>query len=293
MLETSSKAERQKAETPSFNSLATRYDFANAIMSLGLIYYWRREFVRLIKRDVRQGAYRTQELGRPPTPRTHCTQGALGEQHSPHTQGELCRPHTPHAPRTPHTPRTPQAILDLGTGTGKTALSLKNAFKNAEVTGVDASSEMIRLANSKTHGVNFFVGCAERYKPEKPQDLITVTFVARNLQHLEASIHNIKQCLCAGGAVYFMEFSKPTTLLLRTLFDLYSLRIMPKVGSFLTGESKMFAYFRKSLEKWGSGERLIACLRDEGFEVKQKRFSFGAVRVFRAHRSLKPMQTYS
>jgi ubiquinone/menaquinone biosynthesis C-methylase UbiE len=48
----------------------------------------------------------------------------------------------------------PQAVLDLGCGTGRFLRRAALAFPDSQLVGVDASSEMIRVAQSATRGGN-------------------------------------------------------------------------------------------------------------------------------------------
>ena len=40
-------------------------------------------------------------------------------------------------------------ILDLATGTGSSAITIKNKFKNTDVYGIDLSEEMLNIAGKK------------------------------------------------------------------------------------------------------------------------------------------------
>ncbi|HYZ28779.1 MAG TPA: class I SAM-dependent methyltransferase [Thermoleophilaceae bacterium] len=56
----------------------------------------------------------------------------------------------------------PQRILEIGTGTGSGAAILKARFPDADVTGVDLSPEMVRIAQAKVPGVTFEPADASR-----------------------------------------------------------------------------------------------------------------------------------
>lgn len=47
----------------------------------------------------------------------------------------------------------PRRILEVGCGTGRNLRSLRRIFPKAEITGVDLSGDMLRIARRKTNGV--------------------------------------------------------------------------------------------------------------------------------------------
>lgn len=56
----------------------------------------------------------------------------------------------------------PKRVLEIGTGTGTGAATLKSRFPNAQITAVDLSPEMVRIATVKVPGVTFEPADASR-----------------------------------------------------------------------------------------------------------------------------------
>jgi malonyl-CoA O-methyltransferase len=68
----------------------------------------------------------------------------------------------------------PRRILEIGAGTGSGAAILKAHYPEAEVTGVDLSPEMVRIAQAKVPGVTFEPADASRLPfPDASFDLVT------------------------------------------------------------------------------------------------------------------------
>jgi trans-aconitate methyltransferase len=73
----------------------------------------------------------------------------------------------------------PRRVLELGIGTGETTRRLLARFPNAQVTGVDASAEMVSRARKL--GVDARVAQIEQPLPEGPWDLVIAVLSVHHL----------------------------------------------------------------------------------------------------------------
>ena len=68
--------------------------------------------------------------------------------------------------------RSPRRVTDLGCGPGNSTAVLKELFPDAQVTGMDSSSDMIKTAKAALPHIDFALGDLSSYAPDQPEDLL-------------------------------------------------------------------------------------------------------------------------
>lgn len=111
-------------------------------------------------------------------------------------------------------PDPDDAILDVGCGTGTLALAIA-ATGAADVTGIDASPEMIDMACRKAakarSGVTFQVAVIENLPfPNETFDLVTSSLMLHHLptELKRAGIGEVRRVLKPGGRFVVMDFAR-------------------------------------------------------------------------------------
>ena len=159
----------------------------------------------------------------------------------------------------------PHTIADLATGTGDLALALQKKLPQAELTGVDFLPEMLELARRK--GVRRVVLADAMKLPfdDASFDCVTIAFGLRNLENCSAALTEMWRVLNARGHLLVLEFSLPTTAILRAAYRLYLHRCLPLLGSFLTQKKSAYDYLGDSIEEFPSGNAMCELMRRTGY----------------------------
>src|ERR1044071_9698290 len=159
----------------------------------------------------------------------------------------------------------PHRIADLATGTGDLALALQKKLPDAEIVGVDFLPEMLDLAQQK--GLRRIVLADAMNLPfgDASFDCVTIAFGLRNLENWGAALDEMSRVLKRNGHLLVLEFSLPTTPILRAIYRFYLHRCLPLFGSFLTRTKSAYDYLGDSIEEFPSGSAMCELLAKNGF----------------------------
>ena len=156
-------------------------------------------------------------------------------------------------------------IADLATGTGDLALALQQKLPAAHIVGVDVLQEMLDLAQAK--GVSRVVLADAMSLPfdDASFDCVTIAFGLRNLENRVAALCEMSRVLKPNGHLLVLEFSLPTTRILRAIYRFYLHRCVPLIGSVLTRTKSAYDYLGDSIEEFPAGTAMCELMANNGF----------------------------
>lgn len=161
--------------------------------------------------------------------------------------------------------------LDVAAGTGDSSLAL--ARRGAEVVSTDFTHAMLRLgpakfAKKKAGYLVFASSDADAQKlPFKDAtfDGLTICYGIRNVEVRAAAYTEFLRVLRPGGKLTILEFSTPVVPGLRGLYTWYSLKVLPRIGGWLSGDRSAYEYLPDSIRRFPKQKELAAELKAAGF----------------------------
>ena len=184
----------------------------------------------------------------------------------------------------------PATILDVATGTGDFAIQLNNSLQPQHITGIDLSEGMLAEARRKVKkkGLEDVItfkqdDCMALHMDDATVDAVTVAFGVRNFEHLQQGYQEMARVLKPGGMLCVLELSTPTNPLIRWFYDLYTLHIIPWLGSLKSGEKSAYRYLPESIAAVPQGDDMLQLMRNAGLKnATFKRLTLGVCTIYTA-----------
>jgi demethylmenaquinone methyltransferase/2-methoxy-6-polyprenyl-1,4-benzoquinol methylase len=161
-------------------------------------------------------------------------------------------------------------ILDVACGTGDLAFTLFESG-SANVVGIDFCRPMLEIARVKASRRSLKVPFIEGDALELPFldgtfEAATIAFGLRNLTSVEAGFKELLRVLKPGGRLAVLEFSRPGTPVLGSLFKIYFTKVLPVFGGLISGSRSAYEYLPDSVSRFPDQKELASLMNDAGFE---------------------------
>ncbi|MFZ3062857.1 MAG: bifunctional demethylmenaquinone methyltransferase/2-methoxy-6-polyprenyl-1,4-benzoquinol methylase UbiE [Actinomycetota bacterium] len=164
--------------------------------------------------------------------------------------------------------------LDLCSGTGDIAIYLaKKVGPKGRVVALDLSKEMLKLAQKKavkwavSEVIDFQTGDATQLDLANDSfHAVTIGFGIRNVDKIAKAFSEMYRVLRPGGKVICLEFSQPTSALIRRIYDFYSFQIIPRIGGLISKNFDAYHYLPDSIREFPDQDRLKSLMEKAGFK---------------------------
>lgn len=181
----------------------------------------------------------------------------------------------------------PQTVLDVACGTADFSIALAEAGV-PRVVGIDISEGMLEVGRRKVAEANLANrielregDCEALWLADGSMDAVTVAFGVRNFEHIDLGLREMHRVLRPGGQLCIVELSVPQNALLRGLYKLYFLHILPFVGGLLSGHRAAYRYLPASVLRFPKPDAFLAMMQEAGFVgTRQQPLTFGLCRIY-------------
>lgn len=182
----------------------------------------------------------------------------------------------------------PLSVLDLACGTGDFSVAVAERLEAGHVTGVDLSEGMLKVMEEKVarkglgSKVSAELGDGEDlHFSDASFDRVTIAFGIRNFEDKAKGLREALRVLKPGGRLVILELSRPENAVVRWLYDLYFLHVMPTIGGSVSGDKAAYRYLPASVVNFPSKDAFMAMMMEAGFgNVRHEAFTFGICRMF-------------
>lgn len=166
-------------------------------------------------------------------------------------------------------PREGEEILDMAGGTGDIAFRL--AAQGARVTVADINQDMLDIGVERAmeRGIDGLVWSRQNAEelafPARAFDAYTIAFGIRNVTHIDKALAEAHRVLRYGGRFFCLEFSTTQWPGFKEVYDLYSHKLVPKIGQAIAGDADSYRYLIESIRRFPPMEEFERMIRAAGF----------------------------
>jgi ubiquinone/menaquinone biosynthesis methyltransferase len=164
--------------------------------------------------------------------------------------------------------RPGSSALDLACGTGDIAFEL--ASRGARVTGLDLTTRMLELANAKpqagaTRG-RFLAGDMMALPfGDNCFDVVTTGYGIRNVPIIETAIAEVKRVLRPGGVFLSLDFNRPASALVRSVYLAYLTVVGSALGHALHKDPDTYRYIPETIRRYPGAAAVADTIVKQGF----------------------------
>ena len=179
-------------------------------------------------------------------------------------------------------PKPGEMILDMAGGTGDIAFRMQAL--GALVTVSDINPDMLgvgmeRAAEREIGGLSWSEQNAETLTFDSSSfDAYTIAFGIRNVTDIPAALKEAHRVLRYGGRFFCLEFSSTTWPGFAEVYDIYSEKLVPRIGEMVAKDGESYRYLIESIRRFPKMPEFAAMISAAGFsQVKYTPILGGAV----------------
>jgi demethylmenaquinone methyltransferase/2-methoxy-6-polyprenyl-1,4-benzoquinol methylase len=173
-------------------------------------------------------------------------------------------------------------LLDLGAGTGDLAREGLRQEPGVWAIAADYTLRMMAVGRAR-------YGCPRDWStadalhlpfPDASFDALVSGFLLRNVASVDTALAEMLRVLKPGGRMVALDTTRPGKTLLSPFIRFHMMRVIPTLGTLITGQRDAYTYLPVSSENFLQAEDLLAKIEAAGFaRAGFRRRMFGTVAV--------------
>lgn len=181
-------------------------------------------------------------------------------------------------------PRAGETILDMAGGTGDIAFRMEPSRAQITVADINPAMLDVGMERAAARGITSLVWREENAEtlslPDQSFDAYTIAFGIRNVTNIPAALKEAHRVLRYGGRFFCLEFSTTTWPGFAELYDLYSEKLVPRIGEIVAKDGASYQYLVESIRRFPPMPEFARMIENAGFaRVKYRPILGGAVAV--------------
>jgi demethylmenaquinone methyltransferase / 2-methoxy-6-polyprenyl-1,4-benzoquinol methylase len=166
-------------------------------------------------------------------------------------------------------PRAGEAILDMAGGTGDIAFRMQSS--GALITVADINPDMlgVGMERSEKRDIGSLAWSEQNAETlsfaDNSFDAYTIALGIRNVTHVDKALREAHRVLRRGGRFFCLEFSTTLWPGFADIYDAYSLRVIPKIGKWVSKDEDSYRYLVESIRRFPDMARFEAMIVEAGF----------------------------
>jgi demethylmenaquinone methyltransferase / 2-methoxy-6-polyprenyl-1,4-benzoquinol methylase len=166
-------------------------------------------------------------------------------------------------------PRAGEDILDMAGGTGDIAFRMEKSGANITVCDINADMLAVGMDRAVDRGVDSMVWSEQNAEtlnfPDQYFDAYTIAFGIRNVTDIPKALSEAHRVLRYGGRFFCLEFSTVEWPGLAQAYDLYSEKLVPKLGKAIAGDEDSYRYLVESIRRFPDMANFKRMIGEAGF----------------------------
>ena len=177
-------------------------------------------------------------------------------------------------------------VLDLGAGTGDLSCEVRKQHPGIDITAGDFTLGMM-LTGRNWQSIKRCNADALRLPfPAAAFDKVISGFLVRNVEDVDLALREQARVLKPGGRIAILDMTRPRPNVLTPFINLFLNRIVPFIGTLITGQKDAYTYLPSSTQHFLRAEELAEKMKNAGFlNVEFEILNFGTVAI---HHGVKP-----